>query len=374
MAQPEFIAPDFVDDNKPDDIQERMMSNLPGDIDNMPEGFPYDFTMPSAIEKSELIEFHLVRALMIAFPEYAWGEWLDLHGKQVGIKRHEATYATGYLLVQGEAGAEIEAGTIFCVPAVEDTPAIEYRTDEDCVIGDNGTVMVAITAVEAGAASNALAGAITIMNEPLDEVTGLTNPDVISGGSEEETDDDYYDRLAAEYDSSRTYLGNDMDFKRWAQEAGAGDCVIDDAAEVPGTVKLVLVDTNGQPASDVLVQKVYDYIVSPNDRSRRLLPTACAKLICVAASTVLIDYSCTGLQFDAAVTSIGQIRDSFKELLKTVYVRAKAEGVLRYNQVRSLITDIEGVSDFDEFLMNESEQNITFNSEEYPRTGVCDFS
>lgn len=374
MAQPEFKAPDFVDDNRPSDIQARMMSNLPSDIDDTPEGFPYDFTMPSAIEKSELIEFHLVRALMIAFPEYAWGEWLDLHGKQVNIERHAASVASGYLLLKGEAGTEIEAGTIFCVPAVDDTPAIEYTTDEDCVIGDDGTVMVAITAVEAGADSNAPAGAISIMNEPMDEITGISNPDAIRGGAEEENDDDYYDRIAAEYESSRTYLGNDADYKRWAQEAGAGDCVIDAAGDGPGTVKLVLIDTNGQPASNNLVQKVYDYIVSPEDRSKRLLPTACAKLICVAASTVPIDYVCTGLQFDEDITSIEEITRKFKELLKTVYSSAKAEGVLRYNQVRPLITDIVGVSDFDDFLMNGSDKNITFTSEEYPETGTCDFS
>ena len=79
MAQPEFEVPDFIDGSTPEDIQERMMANLPEDIDDMPGGFPYDFTMPSAIEKSELIQFHLVRALMAAFPQYAWGEWLDLH-------------------------------------------------------------------------------------------------------------------------------------------------------------------------------------------------------------------------------------------------------------------------------------------------------
>ena len=40
---------------------------LPDGIDDMPGGFPYDFTMPTAIEKSELIQFHLVRTLMLMF-------------------------------------------------------------------------------------------------------------------------------------------------------------------------------------------------------------------------------------------------------------------------------------------------------------------
>lgn len=373
MAQPEFTAPDFVDDNEPDNIQERMMGNLPDDIDDTPGGFPYDFTMPSAIEKSELINFHLVRALMIAFPQYAWDEWLDMHGQQVHITRHEASKATGYLILEGETGTEIEAGTIFCVPATDDTPAIEYETEDDCIIGEDGTVTVAITAVEAGPDANVRASSIFIMDEPVDEITGITNPDAIIGGAEEESDDDYYDRIAAEYESSRTYLGNDRDYKRWAQEAGAGDCIVDSATNGPGTVKLVLVDVNGQPASDELVQKVYDYIVSPDDRSARLLPTACAELSCVAAKTVAVDYSCTGLEYDDT-TNINKIVSDFKLLLKVIYASAKSEGILRYNDVRPLISSIDGVEDFDTFMINGGTSNITFGSEEYPETGKCNFS
>ena len=72
MAQPEFIQPDFMHGSTEAEIHERMMANLPDDIDDMPGGFPYDFTMPAAIEKSEFINYHMARALMIAFPQYAW--------------------------------------------------------------------------------------------------------------------------------------------------------------------------------------------------------------------------------------------------------------------------------------------------------------
>ena len=61
----EFTPPEFIDNNTPEEIQSRMMNALPEGIDDMPGGFPYDFTMPTAIEKSELIQFHLVRTLML---------------------------------------------------------------------------------------------------------------------------------------------------------------------------------------------------------------------------------------------------------------------------------------------------------------------
>lgn len=68
----EFTPPEFIDNNTPEEIQSRMMNALPEGIDDMPGGFPYDFTMPTAIEKSELIQFHLVRTLMLMFPQFAW--------------------------------------------------------------------------------------------------------------------------------------------------------------------------------------------------------------------------------------------------------------------------------------------------------------
>lgn len=49
MARPEFEVPEFVSESDSDQIQERMMGNLPADISDMEGDFPYDFTMPTAI-------------------------------------------------------------------------------------------------------------------------------------------------------------------------------------------------------------------------------------------------------------------------------------------------------------------------------------
>ena len=373
MAQPEFYAPDFLEGSSADEIHERMMENLPDDIDDMEGGFAYDFTKPAAIEKAEIVEFHLMRAAMIAFPQYAWDDWLDLHGQQVGLSRHQARYASGNIMIEGKAGTEIFAGTIFCVPAVDDVPAIEYETEENCSIGEDGKVTVRVVAVASGKDSNVPAHSISIMAKPDKNIVSVTNPEEIKGGTERENNDDYYDRIAAEYDNSKTYLGNDSDFVRWSKEAGAGDCIVIPAFDGPGTVKLVLVDANCRPANDSLIKDVYNHIVSPDDRTQRLLPTACAKLVCSAAETVAVDYTLTGLQYDDT-TSIEQIKTDFMQAVKAVYNTAKNDGLLRYNDVRPLISNISGVDDFDTFLINGGMNNIQLGKEEYPETGNLDFS
>ncbi len=371
--QPEFVRPDFIENNTAKEIHERMMNNLPPDIDDMPGGFPFDFTMPAALEKDEMINYHLVRALMIAFPEYAWDEWLDLHGRQVHLTRHEPKHASGSVQVTGKPGTEIAAGTVFCTPATETGPSIGFSSEEDAVIGEDGKTVIKVTAMEGGASSNVAANTIVLMAKPDKNITEVINLESIEGGAERETDDDFYDRIAAEFQNSMTYLGNDTDYIRWAKEAGAGDCIVIPTAEGPGTVKLVLVDRNGQPANERLVQDVYNYIVSPEDRSARLLPTACAKLICGPATTVQVDYVITGLLYDET-TSIEQIKADFAAAVKAVYTSAKQQDILRYNDVRPIISDIVGVTDFDEFLMDGDTQNIRFGRGEYPETGALDFS
>lgn len=371
--QPEFLRPDFIENNSADEIHQRMMNNLPADIDDMPGGFPYDFTKPAALEKDEFINYHLVRALMIAFPQYAWDEWLDLHGQQVHLDRHQPGNASGEVRVTGIPGAVIAEGTIFCTPATDSGPSIGFRSMEEKEIGEEGTALVPVSAVESGTGSNVPANTVTIMAKPDKNVTEVINPEPIRGGTERESNDDLYDRIAAEYANSVTFMGNDNDYIRWAKEAGAGDCIVIPAAEGPGTVKLVLVDGNGQPANERLVQDVYNYIVSPDDRSARLLPTACSKLVCGPATTVKVDYVITGLLYDET-TSIPQIMEDFSAAVKAVYTSAKQQDILRYNDVRPLISGISGVLDFDGFLMGGEMGNIRLGREEYPETGALSFS
>lgn len=373
MSQLPFVNPDFIDNNSENEIHQRMMSNLPEDIDDMIGGFPYDFTKPAAIELSEFINYHMKRALMIAFPQFAWDEWLDLHGRQVHLTRHEAECASGFVEVSGIVGTIIPSGTIFCTPATNEFPALEYVSNEDKIIGDDGTVTLSITAVTAGTISNVAANTICMMAKPDKNILFITNKEAITGGTERESNDAYYDRIAAEYDSSMTYLGNDSDYIRWAKEAGAGDCIVVSAYDGAGTVKLVLVDRNGEPANNTLIQDVYNYIVSPDDRTKRLLPTACAKLVCVAATTVNINYTCTGLSIDET-TTIEQVKEDFKKAVTKVYDKAKNNSILRYNDVRPLISSISGVKDFEFFMINDGMTNIPLSQEEYPQTGNLHFT
>lgn len=371
----EFTPPEFVDGAEPEEIQQRMMDALPDGIDDMPGGFPYDFTMPTAIEKSELIQFHLVRTLMLMFPQYAWGNWLDLHAAAAGIERRPAGYASGSVTVTGDPGTVIPDGAIFCTEATDSTPALEYAADSMAIIPESGSVTVEVTAVEAGRESNTKKNTVVFALTSIKGLSTVNNPDDITGGTDVESDEDLLERIEEEnFRDGATFIGNDSDYIRWAKEVvGVGDCIVVPTWNGPGTVKLIIVDSNGEPANARLIEAVYDHIVSPHDRSLRLLPTACAELTVEAATIKKISYTCTGLVYDDT-TDIPTIVSQFKELVMKEYSEAKVEGILVYNQVRPLITDIPGVSDFDTFLMNGAEENIPLSNDEYAATDQVDFS
>ena len=370
--RPEFVNPDFVEYSDPDVIQERMMGNLPADISDIQGDFPYDLTMPTAIEISQFIQFHLVRTLMLMFPEYAWDSWLDLHGAQVHVERHAATRAYGQITVKGERGTLIREGTVFCVPASDDRAAIEYATDTQTELS-GGADKIPVTAVEAGVLSNTAANTVSIMLKPVRGVISITNEKPITGGTDIEGDDPYYERIHAAYADNESYIGNDADYIRWAKEVdGIGDCIVQPAWKGPGTIKLILVDSNGDPANKRLQDAVYEHIVSPSDRSKRLMPTGSAELTVAPAETVPISYACTGMILYGITPE--EAVGAFKKEVYQVYSEAKKDGVLRYNDVRPLLAKVEGVEDFSDFTMNGGHGNIQLAAEEYAVTGEVVFS
>lgn len=367
------MNPEFVENSDPDVIQERMMNNLPADISDMHGDFPYDFVMPTAIEVSQLIQFNLVRAIMIAFPEFAWDDWLDMHGGHVHVMRRGANCATGYIEVSGEIGTFIEMGTVFCVPASDTQEAIEFETTERVKL-DTELVTIPVKAVLAGNGSNVVAGTISIMSKPQKGIISINNPEPITGGTEQEDDESYYERIHAEYEGSQSYVGNDSDYIRWAKEVeGIGECIVDAAWNGPGTVKLILVDSNGRPANEQLQNAVYDHIVSPGDRSKRLLPAGDATLTVTAAKTKAITYECTGIMLEVGAT-IDSAKEEFAGLLNDIYIEAKGEGVLRYNDVRPVLSKVTCIADYEDFRINDGYKNIVLNSDEYADTADIIFT
>ena len=253
--------------------------------------------------------------------------------------------------------------------------SLEFSVEEEVIIPEEGKVKVPIIAANGGIASNTKAETVILMLRPIEGISRLYNEEDITGGTDEEDNESYRERIMEAYESEGTSnIGNDADYKRWAKEVvGIGDCIVVPTWNGPGTVKLVLVDSNGRPANERLVKAVYNHIMSPDDREKRLMPTGSADLTVVAADTKIISYGCTGLSYDSS-TNIEQIESDFKDAIMKYYASAKLENIIRYNRVHSILTNLPGVLDFADLKINGEEKNIQLDQDEYPETGEVQFS
>ncbi len=365
----EFKAPSFLNDQDAETIHKRMMEELPPDIDDTEGGFPWDFTKPTALEKAEMLEFHLTETLKIMFPMWAEDQWLDLHAKGRGLTRKPANPASGTLAITGVSGTTIPAGFKFAAPAIGDQPAIEYETKEKYTMGEDGTVEVQVTAIEAGTKGNVPTGSINIMMTPIKGITSINNPAPITGGAEQESNDELRGRIdELDATSEASFVGSDGDYKRWAEEVpGVGTALPMPEWAGPGTVKVVVIDANGQPANAAIITEVYNNIMSPGDRLQRKAPIG-ATVTIVAPTAKDINYTFL-LEIQSGETE-ATVLERFKAQLQTYYIEAKKEGVVRYTKIGSILTSTSGVKDFTGLAINAGTTNIILGEDEYPVTGV----
>lgn len=123
------------------------------------------------------------------FIDTAVGTSLYNLGRAIGLRLLPAQKATGYVQFTGEIGKYIPKGFL-----VQQITGYIYATVTDGRIGDDGTLLLPVQAVEAGPDYNAEPGTIKEIVNPLDGVTGCSNPAAVDGGRDRETDEEYRDR------------------------------------------------------------------------------------------------------------------------------------------------------------------------------------
>ena len=363
----EFSVPDFVNDNDAETIQAQMMENLPADIDNLPAGFPYDFTMPTAMVKSELVQFHLVNTLKLMFPMWAYGEWLDLHAKAAGLTRRSAGYAAGYLTINGKVGTRIPKGSVFATMATDTAPSALFKAVELNTVDESGIVKIKVEAVESGIYSNVNPDTVVLMSKPISGITSITNEDYLTGGTETEDDESLRARInEVNQTEGNSFAGNPSDYIRWAKEVtGVGSALVEAEWDGPGTVKLIIIDSNGQPANETILENVYHYIVSPLTPLERKAPIG-ATVTVVAPVALPICYKCS-IELDKSY-AVDKIKAGYTAALETYYAQAKEEGMIKYSNTMALLTLLPGVNDVMEFSVNDHKVNVAIAQDEYPET------
>lgn len=368
---PEFSPPSFLTEGK-EDILQRMREALPADIDTSAGGFAYDYMMPTANEESRFLQFALVNAVQMIFPQYASDQWLDLHAENRGITRKAAQPSVGHVTVIGKTGTVVSAGTVFSTTSVGDTQSVDFAVTADTPIPDSGSVMCAVKCTQAGVIGNVAAGTIVLKDGKASNVTSVNNESEFTGGTEIEDDESLRARiLYIDQTQGASYVGSISDYKRWALAVpGTGSAIIIPASDDTGLVKIVLTDSNGAPASTELCTAVYNYIMHPESPELRLAPVN-ANLSVVAPEKIEITISAT-VELDGA--AMDKVKEQFSQSLLAYFANVPNEKEIRYTRIASMLSDTQGVHDYKDLQVNGGTKNIPVGEMATPVIGTITLS
>lgn len=409
MSLVEFELPSAIQETSYEKILAEMLRNISERYDKTEGGFVFDMIAPSALEAAELVQFWLALGIKMNFHMFASGRWLDYHASDCGLERKPATHATGEVQITTDGKVTFQKGFIFSVPSENGSAAIDFETTEAATI--NGTGSVKVQAVLAGVSGNVASESISIMKNPVNNVMRIGNSEATAGGVEAESDEDLRKRIDDFYAGrSSSFVGNCADYRRWALSVpGVGfahviptaplekvkkvllydaeDKLLEDAAltarilklanaaAVPNSVRIVLADPDGAPATSTICQNVEKFIFGESHSDlNRLAPIGVVSWSVEPFKEKKIGISMNATLSEAesvvkarAVSALG---DYFKSLADDDF----RFGVLRYVAISAVLSQVEGLDDFKKLRVNGSLDNVTFAEDEIPTVGEITFN
>ena len=367
----EFKTPDFLLNRTTDDNHKLMQSVMPADIDMSEGGHAWNTTRPTALIVAEICEFVLPEVIKLIFPAWSYGEFLDNHARDRRLDRKTATAAFGKITITGDENTIIPAGSLFSTAAVNGQPSVDYVTLETAQIQEDGTVTVDVQCTQLGTIGNTPANTVVLLSSNLFGISAITNPEPITGGTEEETDESLIQRIM-EYDRSMgdNYVGSAADFKRWAESVdGVGNATIIPAQDTSGLVTIILTDANGAPATEQLCTSVYNHIMRPDSLYERLAPVNALLSVEPPATMEIIITATVELKTEATIESV---KEAFADQLALYLPMAMDEGEIKYTRVAAALAATEGANDFSNLQIGLKEDgscgtsNIAISSRQLP--------
>lgn len=400
-----YTAPDFLEGQSVNEIHQRMLNVLPNDVDKSENSIFWDVTRPPSTEKAEFVQFELNETIKLIFPQWAYGVWLDYHAQLRGVERKRANQSSGTLLVTGVEGTEIPAGFQFATPANVSTvsSSVLFRATEATTLSGEKdaqnlvSVSIEIEAASGGTLGNVAADTVKLMVTPLSGISYISNPEAITGGTEEETDSDLRERVLEAIRYGVSYTGCNADYIRWAKEVPAVGYVIVDpewndpslpesfhyvdhygTTRCAGSVRLIIVDENGQPANEQILEEVYLHIMGDGITDVARLAPIGAHLTVVAPEDLVVDISAKVVleEEEELETVLARFVVNLSAHWLAVAMDAQTAELgtssVRWAQVGAVLAKTTGVHDYTDLTINGGEENILVTQAQYPTTGKVD--
>lgn len=359
----EIEIPDILKEDT-DTIHNRMLDHAPKDINLVEGDFFWDATRPSAEEKAEMVNMKLQHILMMAFPQSSYGQYLEFLGEMKGVFKHPATRSTGMVTITGREGSSLRKGHLVGTVATDDRPSVEFTLDEDVLIGQSLTATAQVTCTEYGRVGNVAKGTIRIMIKYASGIESITNEEEFRTGTEVEDEELFRDRVLEAY-RNEPLSGAKRDYERWAKEvAGVGNVYVKPLADGPGTVKILVLDSNGKTAGPELIADVQEHISPIPSEGEGVAPIGA--LVTIDTPEIVEINISAEFVLDSNFT-IENIIETIKSQVGGYLQDIDVGGLVTFKAIESLIGSMiirrEGILDYSNLTMNGATENIQLGDE-----------
>jgi uncharacterized phage protein gp47/JayE len=342
------------ENKKTKDIHNEMLDDISNEYDKSEGSFIYDATKPTANQFEKAYQSMDKVVDKFDVNNLTDDELERFIYQRTGQERRKATYSVGVLEVKGNG--TINQGDLF-----QTVSGIQFLSLETKNIYEVSTVK--IQAVLPGDTGNIPANQITEMPVSLTGINSVTNLNPTTDGYEEESDDDLRERYFERIRTPAT-SGNIYHYKSWAKEIpGVGDVRVVPLWNGDNTVKIIIIDSNMQPATALLIEQVQNHI----DPDGKGLGDGEAPIgaYCTVISAL---FKTINLSFSATLKNgydTGMVQKNVSKMVVD-YLKSIAfkQSFVSYAQIGNYILDSEGVEDYANLRINDDVVNIPVGNEE----------
>ena len=328
-----------------DEILTELQQNVGNDVSSYEGTFTYDVLAANSIEFAKQ-EVEREQAYKAMFARTSWGEYLEMRAEEHGIFRRQAVKAKGTVTVSGNG--TVPQGSVF-----QTFTGIAFYTTKAASITQSGDIPVECST--AGTIGNVKAGTITVIPMSIPGISSVMNADATYDGFDEEDDATLYNRLIFKVRQPAT-SGNVNDYIEWATSiAGVGHVTVVPLWNGNGTVKVIIADSSGSPASSNLLTQVSTTIETKRP---------------IGATVSVVAPAILELHIALTPTKGKGNADAIKTLLNNYFTsRNFSGGKVSYAVVGKMIIDDEStnVTDYDSLTINGDVKNISLTDEQIPK-------
>lgn len=295
--------------------------------------------------------------LGMVFPDATSGAYIDLAAQQIGMTREQGTKAHGTVDFTGRDGTLIPAGTALYAPDF----ALRFLTTEPCTIA-GGTASAPIEAAEIGADYNLQPGRISALYLNVAGVATVTNPVATEGGTDDESDADFF----ARYHKRRTLpitSGNANHYNHWATEVAG----VSYSACVPlwngnGTVKVIIAGADRGPLDETIRAACAAHIEAERPIGATVTVHSVAYREINVSAQVTLRAGCT----------VEQVRADFTANLAAMFAELPfgAAADIPHSRFLACLLRCDGVEDYSSFTVNGGTGTVHIAEEDAPVPGT----